>query len=96
MSAKEGILLSNFADITHTSNMSDLLLSHSHPDNRTSDTTKLIMEEFNLCDIWRNFQPAHKQYTRHQIKKTLPRLDFILVSNNFVNNCVQSKILQGI
>ena len=38
-----------------------------------------------------------KQYTRHQAKpKTLSRLDFILVSSNFINNCISSKILPSV
>ena len=56
-----------------------------------------LMEEYNLCDIWRNFHPNLKRYTRHQkTPKVLSRLDYILVSNNFVNNCVQSNIQPGI
>ena len=56
-----------------------------------------LIEEFNLCDIWRNFHPNLKQFTRHQKKpRVLSRLDFILVSDNFVSNCMQSKIIPGI
>ena len=55
------------------------------------------MEEFSLCDIWRSFHPNLKQYTRHQKNpKVLSRLDFILVSDNFISNCLCSKILPGI
>ena len=55
------------------------------------------MVEFDLCDIWRNFHPNLRQYTRHQrIPKVLSRLDFILVSENLVPNCLNSKIFPGI
>ena len=55
------------------------------------------MEEFNLSDIWRTFHPNLKQNTRHQNHpKVLSRIDFILVSDNFVTNCSQSKICPGI
>ena len=55
------------------------------------------MDEFNLCDIWQNFLPNLKQYTRHQRShKALSRLDYILVSDNLINNCVSSKIIPGI
>ena len=53
--------------------------------------------KFNLCDIWRDFHPNLKQYTRHQKSpKVLSRLDFILVSDNLINNCISSKIITGI
>ena len=55
------------------------------------------MDEFNLCDIWQNFHPNLKQYTRHQRSpKASSRLDYILVSDNLINNCVSSKIIPGI
>ena len=56
-----------------------------------------LMDEFNLCDIWRNFHPNLKQYTRHQHNPSvLSRLDFILVSEDLINNCVNSKIMPGV
>ena len=70
---------------------------NNHSNTKASDMINTLMEEFNLCDIWRNFHPNLKQFTRHQkIPKVLSRLDFILVSDNFINNCMQSKILPGI
>ena len=56
-----------------------------------------LIEEFNLCDIWRNFHKNLKQYSRHQKNpKVLSRLDFILVSENLIANCLQSKMIPGI
>ena len=70
---------------------------NNHSNAKASDMINTLMEEFNLCDIWRNFHPNLKQFTRHQkIPKVLSRLDFILVSDNFINNCTQCKILPGI
>ena len=69
----------------------------SHSNTNASNMLTTLMEEFNLCDIWRKFHPDLKQYTRHQKNpRVLSRLDFILVSNNFVSNCLQSIILPGI
>ena len=57
----------------------------------------VLIDEFNLLDIWRHFHPNLRQYTRHQRNpKVLSRLDFILVSDNFVNNCLNSKIIPGV
>ena len=68
-----------------------------HSNVRSADALTTLMEEFNLCDIWRNFHPNLKQYSRHQKSpRVLSRLDFILVSKNFVGNCTQSKIIPGI
>ena len=70
---------------------------HHHSNINVSKTISLLMEEFDLCDIWRNFHPNLRQYTRHQrIPKVLSRLDFILVSENLVPNCLNSKIFPGI
>ena len=69
----------------------------THTNIKSRDMILTLMEEYNLCDIWRNFHPNLKRYTRHQkTPKVLSRLDYILVSNNFVNNCVQSNIQPGI
>ena len=68
-----------------------------HSNVKSSDMISILMDEFNLCDIWRNFHPNLRQYTRHQRSpKVLSRLDFILVSDNLVSNCLKSKILPGI
>ena len=68
-----------------------------HFNKKTSEMISVIMEEYGLVDIWRSFHPTLKQYTRHQKSpRVLSRLDFILISSNFLNNCVKSKILPGI
>ena len=68
-----------------------------HSNTKSSEMLFVLMEDFCLTDIWRIFHPSLRQYTRHQkTPRVLSRLDFILVSNNFVNNCVKSKILPGI
>ena len=68
-----------------------------HSNKKASKMISILIDEFGLCDVWRNFHPTLKQYTRHQKNpRALSRLDFILVSNNFINNCVGSKILPGI
>ena len=65
-----------------------------HSNKKSKDTILGLMDEFNLIDVWRHFNPNLKQYTRHQAKpKTLSRLDFILVSSNLISNCIGSKIL---
>ena len=69
----------------------------THSNVKSSEMLTTLMEEFNLCDIWRTFNPNLKQYTRHQKNpKVLSRIDYILVSDNFVTNCSQSKISPGI
>lgn len=68
-----------------------------HSNVNASNMLLALIEEFNLCDIWRNFHQNVKQYSRHQkTPKVLSRLDFILVSDNFITNCLQSKIIPGI
>lgn len=69
----------------------------THSNFKSKEMLITLMDEFNLCDIWRSFHPNLKQYTRHQKKpRVLSRIDFILVSDNFVTNCLQSKIIPGI
>ena len=69
----------------------------THSNVKSKEMLITLMDEFNLCDIWRSFHPNLKQYTRHQKKpRVLSRIDFILVSDNFVTNCLQSKIIPGI
>ena len=68
-----------------------------HSNIKTSEMLSVIMEEYGLCDVWRSFHPGLKKYTRHQKSpRALSRLDFILVSNNFLDNCKKSQILPGI
>ena len=57
----------------------------------------VLMDEFNLCDIWRHFHSNLRQYTRHQRNPMiLSRLDFILVSEDLINNCLDSKMIPGV
>ena len=68
-----------------------------HSNSKVSDMLSVIIDEYNLVDVWRHYHPTLRQYTRHQkTPRVLSRLDYILVSSNFLNNCVKSKILPGI
>ena len=68
-----------------------------HSNIRVSNMLSVIIEEYNLVDVWRHFHPTSRQYTRHQKNpQVLSRLDYILVSSNFISNCVKSKIYPGI
>ena len=68
-----------------------------HSNKKSSEMLHDLMEETGLVDVWRHFHPNLRQYTRHQKNpRVLSRLDFILVSSNFIDNCVSSKILPGI
>ena len=70
---------------------------NKHSNVKASEMISVLMEEFNLCDIWRNFHPSLRQYTRHQRSpRVLSRLDFILVSEDLINNCLNSKIIPGV
>ena len=72
--------------------------SQSHHSNKKSkDMINILIDEFNLIDLWRHFNPNLKQYTRHQKSpKVLSRLDFFLISSNFISNCVNSKIIPSV
>ena len=68
-----------------------------HSNIKTSEMISVLMDEFNLCDIWRVFHPNLRQYTRHQHNpRVLSRLDYILVSDDLANNCLSSKIIPGV
>ena len=68
-----------------------------HSNIKSSEMLSVLMDEFGLCDIWRYFHPTLRKYTRHQKNpRVLSRLDCMLVPNNFVNNCVETKILPGV
>ena len=68
-----------------------------HSNVKSKEMLCLLIEEYGLCDVWRSFHPGLKKYTRHQKSpRVLSRLDFILVSNDFLDNCKNSKILPGI
>ena len=70
---------------------------HQHSNSKVREMLSVIMEEYNLIDVWRNFHPTLRQYTRHQKSpQVLSRLDYILVSSDFLCNCVKSKISPGI
>ena len=70
---------------------------NKHSNVKSSQMISTLMDEFNLCDIWRNFHPSLRQYTRHQHNpRVLSRLDYILISEDLINNCVSSKIMPGV
>jgi len=70
---------------------------NKHSNIKASEMLAILMEEFNLCDIWRHFHPNLRQYSRHQRNpRALSRLDFILVSEDFIDNCLSSKIVPGV
>lgn len=69
----------------------------THCNSKTSEMLSIIIDEYDLVDVWRHYHPTLRQYTRHQkTPQVLSRLDYIFVSGNFLNNCVKSKILPGI
>ena len=68
-----------------------------HSNVKACEMISVLMDEFNLCDIWRHFHPNLRQYTRHQRNPmVLSRLDFFLVSEDLINNCFDSKIIPGV
>ena len=68
-----------------------------HCNIKASEIISLLMDEYNLKDIWRNFHPNLRHYTRHQSNpRVLSRLDYILISDTLVNNCLNSKISPGV
>ena len=68
-----------------------------HSNSKVSDMLSILIDEYSLIDVWRHYHPTLRQYTRHQkTPRVLSRLDYILVSSNFLNNCVKSKIIPGI
>ncbi len=76
----------------------DYQVTKSHHSNiKACDMISNLMDEFNLCDIWRSLHPNLRQYTRHQQKpRVLSRLDYILVSDDLIDNCIKSKIIPGV
>ena len=67
-----------------------------HSNAKAREILSVLMEDFSLCDIWRNFHPSVKQYTRHQKNpRALSRLIFIFISSNFIGNCNKAKIIPG-
>ena len=70
---------------------------NKHSNVKSSEMMNTLIDEFNHCDIWRNFHPNLRRYTRHQHNpRVLSPLDFILVFEDLINNCVNSKIMPGI
>ena len=68
-----------------------------HSNINSSDMVNILIEEFNLIDVWRHYHPNLRQYTRHQHNpKVLSRLDYILISENMIGSCQGSKILPGV
>ena len=57
----------------------------------------MIMDEFNLVDIWRSEHPNLRKYTRHQKHPVvLSRSDCIFASNNLVHNVKFPNIISGV
>ena len=58
-----------------------------HSNVKSSEMISMLMDDYNLCDIWGDFHPNLKKYTRHQkFPKVLSRLYlFILVSDDLIN-----------
>ena len=59
---------------------------------------KQIIQEHDLCDIWRTLHPQDKQYTWHSNKKpvTFCRLDYFLISGHLINYTRQANIQNSI
>ena len=55
------------------------------------------IDNFNLADIWRVFNPCLRQYTWHSSSKPVifSRLDYFLVSNSFINQISKCRIQPG-
>jgi exonuclease III len=57
----------------------------------------ILIDDYNLVDIWRHYHPNLRQYTRHQYNpKAMSRLDYILISEKSIGSCHKSKILPGV
>ena len=54
------------------------------------------MENLDLCDVWRIFNPDTKRFTWRQRQPDIHcRLDFFLVSQTTLCNCIQTDIIPG-
>ena len=55
------------------------------------------IDNFDLADIWRVFNPSSRQYTWHSSSKPVffSRLDYFLVSNSFLNQISKCRIQPG-
>ena len=55
---------------------------------------QILMENYDLCDIWRTMNEDKKQYTweSNHNPPIKCRLDFFLISSNILNNFTESKI----
>ena len=55
------------------------------------------IDNFDLADIWRVFNPSLRQYTWHSSSKPVifSRLDYFLVSNSFLNQISKCRIQPG-
>ena len=69
-----------------------------HSNVRSRDMVTSLIEEFNLVDVWRHcHHPNLRQYTHHQHNpKVIPKLGYILVSDNLMGRSHKSKILPGV
>ena len=65
-------------------------ITHSHSLN----CINMIMNEYNLVDIWRLNNPTVKMFTWHS-RYVFCRLDFFLVSHNLVTQIDECNILPG-
>jgi len=69
----------------------------THSNTRSRNALNSLIDEFNLMDVWRTEHPNSRVFTRHQKNPpALSRLDYILASNDFVNNISDSDIVCGV
>ncbi|CAG5927165.1 unnamed protein product, partial [Menidia menidia] len=61
--------------------------------SKNSTAVKNILEELNLIDIWRHFNPSIKSFTFHSLPhSTMTRIDYLFMSNHLVHLVEETEI----
>uniref|UniRef100_A0A3B5MBT9 exodeoxyribonuclease III n=1 Tax=Xiphophorus couchianus TaxID=32473 RepID=A0A3B5MBT9_9TELE len=61
--------------------------------SKNSRAVKNILEELDLMDIWRHFNPSIKSFTFHSLPhSTLTRIDYLFISNHLVHLVEETEI----
>lgn len=66
-------------------------VNRSH--KRAHEMLSSIMKEFELCDIWRHFNPEVKRYTCHKSVNCASRIDFFLLTSTLVSRVERVDII---
>ena len=70
---------------------------HPHANKNSKVRLKSYMKFFNLNDVFRNFFPSKKVFTRIQLQPyTATRLDFFLVSDNMIKTVKSVAVSQSV